>query len=160
MIAAIEDRIDELEGAEFDEDDYFESYKPMRESSVQSVRDFLHDPGHSRWVDDEYTIWIVETPYGKRYFNTEKDHDRWFMFMDAGSGISIKKPVQEIAVGKIGGGYRLALSRTTGLAFLMSARMTYTHPEIIYDKQPVSIDKINRCNAFLTAISLGISLSF
>ena len=95
-----------------------------------------------------------------RYFNAEKNHDRWFMFMDAGSRISIKKPVQEIAVGKIGGGYRLALSRSTGLDFLMSARMTYTHPEIIYDKQPVSIDKINRCNAFLTAISLGISLTF
>lgn len=95
-----------------------------------------------------------------RFFDSDAAHDRWFMFMDAGSGISIKRPVQEIAVGKIGGGYRLALSRSTGLDFLMSARMTYTHPQIIYDKQPVSIDKVNASNAFLTALSLGISLSF
>lgn len=82
------------------------------------------------------------------------------MFVDAGSGISIKKPVREIAVGKIGGGYRLALSKNTGLDLLMSARMTYTHPQITYDKVPVSPVMTNRNNAYLSAVSMGISLTF
>ncbi len=86
--------------------------------------------------------------------------DGWLAFADLGSGICLKKPVQEILTGKAGCGYRLALSPESSLDFLMSARFTYTHPQIIYDKHPIAADRINRNNAYLTAISLGMALNF
>ena len=94
------------------------------------------------------------------FFGNDQYADRWFAFIDAGSGISLKMPVQEILTGKIGGGYRVALSRDTSLNFLFSARMTYTHPQITYDKQLIESDMINRNNAYLAAFSFGLSLSF
>lgn len=94
------------------------------------------------------------------FFGEDQYADRWFAFIDAGSGISLKMPVQEILTGKIGGGYRVALSRDTSLNFIFSARMTYTHPQITYDKQPIESDRINRNNAYLSALSAGLSLSF
>lgn len=95
-----------------------------------------------------------------RFFGEDETKDRWFTFIDAGSGISIKRPVQEIFVGKIGGGYRMALSRDTGLNFICALRMTYTHPEITYDKQVIDMDMVNRNNAYVTSLSVGLSLSF
>lgn len=94
------------------------------------------------------------------FFGDDQLADRWFAFIDAGSGISLKMPVQEIFTGKIGGGYRVALSRDTSLNFIISARMTYTHPQITYDKQQIESERINRNNAYLAAISFGLSLSF
>lgn len=95
-----------------------------------------------------------------RFFGDDQYADRWFAFIDAGSGISLKMPVQEMFTGKIGGGYRVALSRDTSLNFIASARMTYTHPQITYDRQPIESEKINRNNAYLAAISFSLSLSF
>ena len=63
-------------------------------------------------------------------------------------------------MGKIGGGYRISLSKDTKLDFLFSARLTYTHPYIFYDDTQISHNKINRNNAWLSALSIGISLSF
>lgn len=95
-----------------------------------------------------------------RFFHDDASSDRWFAFVDAGSGISFKMPVQEIVTGKIGGGYRLALSKDTGLDMICSLRMTYTHPQIIYDKVPIHNDKVNRNNAYVSAFSLGLALVF
>jgi len=95
-----------------------------------------------------------------RYFGKYPLKDRWLAFADMGSGICIKRPVQEILSGKIGGGYRISLSRTTKLDFLVSARMTYTHPQVTYDKEVISHDMVRRNNAYASALSLGISLTF
>ncbi len=95
-----------------------------------------------------------------RFFSEETDQDRWFSFVDLGGGICLKKPVQEILTGKIGGGYRLSLSRNASLDFLLSARFVYTHPQVIYDKLPIAFERINRNNAYVTAISLGMALNF
>lgn len=103
---------------------------------------------------------IPVTLRATRFWGDDPSTDRWFAFIDAGSGISVKKPVQEIIAGKIGGGYRIALSQKTGLDLILALRMTYTHPEIIYDGQPVDVGKVNRSNAYLSAVSLGLSLSF
>ena len=81
-------------------------------------------------------------------------------FLDDGSGISFKMPVQEIFTGKIGGGYRLALSKDTGLDMICAVRMTYTHPQIIYDKEPIDFDMVNRSNAYVSAVSIGLALTF
>jgi len=95
-----------------------------------------------------------------RYFGKDHMKDRWFAFGDIGSGISIKIPVQEIAAGKIGAGYRISLSRDTKLDFHASVRASYTHPEIIYDGTLIPNDRINRNNAYLCAISLGMAVVF
>ncbi len=94
------------------------------------------------------------------FFNENPTRDRWFSFIDIGSGISLKKSPQEILTGKAGGGYRLVLSPGSALDFILSARVIYTHPQIIYDKEPISINKTNRNNALVSAISVGLSLSF
>ncbi len=56
-----------------------------------------------------------------RYFGKDPLSDRWFAFTDLGSGICFKRPVQEILTGKIGGGYRMSLSRYSKLDFIISA---------------------------------------
>lgn len=85
--------------------------------------------------------------------------DRWFTFLDIGSGVSVKRPVQEILTGKIGGGYRLSLSESSKLDFLMSIRMTYTHPDVVYYEEVIAHEKINRNDMSLGGISLGIAIT-
>lgn len=88
------------------------------------------------------------------------EKDRWFWFADVGSGLSIKKKPQEIYNAKLGTGYRLSLSRSTKLDIHMSIRSSYTRPDIYYYGTPVERDKINRNNAYLSALALGMSLTF
>ena len=95
-----------------------------------------------------------------RYFGTDHMADRWFAFGDIGSGVSIKKDPREIYAGKIGGGYRLSLSRYVKLDFVASIRMIYTHPDIIYYGEKISREWINRDNGHASSASLGISLTF
>lgn len=95
-----------------------------------------------------------------RFFNDDATSDRWFTFVDAGSGISFKIPVQEIVTGKIGGGYRLALSKDTAIDLICALRMTFTHPQIIYDKEPIDFNMVNRSNAYASALSIGLALTF
>lgn len=96
---------------------------------------------------------------GTRYFGEEYEADRWFAFLDLGSGISLKKNPQEILAGKIGGGYRISLSRLSKLDFIVSARMTYTHQNITYKGTSIDRRFINRNNAYAAALSLGISIT-
>lgn len=95
-----------------------------------------------------------------RYFKANVMGDRWFSFLDAGSGVCIKKEPQATLVGKVGAGYRIALSPVSSLDFILAYRMTLTHPEIIYDGYEVLINMTNRNNAYISAISIGLSLSF
>ncbi|MBR5299510.1 MAG: hypothetical protein IKU36_04570 [Bacteroidales bacterium] len=97
---------------------------------------------------------------GTRYFGKDPLKDRWFAFVDFGSGICIKRPVQEILAGKIGGGYRMSLSRYSKLDFIFAVRMTYTHPQITYDQEVIVHDMIRRNNAYVSAFSVGIGLTF
>ena len=86
--------------------------------------------------------------------------DRWFSFIDLGSGISVKTHPQEILTGKIGGGYRMSLSRNTKLDFLVSLRSALTHPDIEYYGTEIEYSRINRNNAYVSAMSFGIALTF
>ena len=95
-----------------------------------------------------------------RYFGDNPLKDRWFAFGDIGSGISIRKDPREIFTGKIGGGYRVSLSKYVKLDFVASLRSVYTHPDIIYYGEKIEREWINRDNGYLTSISLGISLTF
>lgn len=97
---------------------------------------------------------------GTRYFGNDPMSDRWFAFLDLGSGFGAKRPVQEILAGKAGGGYRLSLSRDTKLDFLFSVRTTCTHPTIHQDGYIISKDRINRNNAWVSAFSVGMAIVF
>ena len=97
---------------------------------------------------------------GTRFFGTAPMSDRWFTFLDMGSGISIKTPVQEIATAKSGFGYRLSLSRDTKLDIHVAARATYTHMNIIYDGTPIHASRTNRNDMLVGALSLGMAVVF
>ncbi len=95
-----------------------------------------------------------------RYFGKDQSDDKWFLFGDVGSGISIKISPQEIITGKIGVGYRLALSRMTSLDFIVTARMITTHPQIYHDKIPIPLEMTARNIANVSAVSFGMALNF
>ena len=95
-----------------------------------------------------------------RFFKPDMKGDRWFTFADAGTGISIKKQPQEIAVLKIGGGYRVSLSRDTKLDFNAALRCTYTHPDIYFEHEIISQRWINRNNAIVVSASVGMAVTF
>lgn len=97
---------------------------------------------------------------GTRYFGQDMMEDRWFAFVDAGSGLCLKTPLQEIFSGKIGGGYQLSLSRDTKLNFMLSFRTTYTHPVIHYENNRIQMSQTNRNNALTGALSIGMGLAF
>ncbi len=94
------------------------------------------------------------------FIKADQTSDRWFSFVDLGSGICLNRTPQEILTGKVGSGYRLVLGGTASLDFMLSARFIYTHPQIIYDKMPVNLNRINRNNAYIAAVSLGMALNF
>ena len=95
-----------------------------------------------------------------RFFNDNPLNDRWFTFVDAGSGISLKEKPQEIACGKIGGGYRLSLSRSAKLDILMAIRVVYTHPEISYYGIIYSPQKMFRNDGMICSLIFGTNISF
>lgn len=95
-----------------------------------------------------------------RYFDINSSMDKMLVFADAGSGICIKENAQAIVTGKIGGGYRIALSPSSSIDILLAYRMTLTHPTVTYEKDIVPMNRINRNNAYISAISVGIGLNF
>lgn len=95
-----------------------------------------------------------------RFYGNDELKDRWFSFYDIGSGISIKAKPQEIITGKLGCGYRMVLSRSTSLDFIAAVRCAYTHPDIEYYGEHITDRSINRNNAYTSALSLGIALTF
>lgn len=95
-----------------------------------------------------------------RYFGDNHMTDRWFAFVDMGSGISFKNKIGGIGFGKLGAGYRLSLSRVSKLDFLMSIRTIYTHPDIIYYGETINPDKTYRNNGLTCSLNLGIGLTF
>ena len=96
---------------------------------------------------------------GTRYFGDDPMKDRWLAFMDLGSGICLKEPVQEMFSCKAGCGYRLSLSRDTKLDFMISARMTYTHQNVIYDGTRIPASMINRNNALAGAVAFTMAIT-
>ena len=96
---------------------------------------------------------------GTRYYGDDPLNDRWFTFIEAGSGLSLKLPAQEIFGCKAGGGYRISLSRHTKMDFLLAVKVNYTHPDIIYDNVIIDHDRINKNGMTITAITLGMAIS-
>lgn len=97
---------------------------------------------------------------GTRYFGRNPMADRWFTFLDLGSGICLKRPVQEILSAKTGFGYRLSLSRDTKLDLLLAARSIYSHKNITYDGVPIDPDRTNRNDFIIAGVTLGMAVVF
>ena len=114
--------------------------------------------GHAG-VDEEEKV-LPMTIRGTRFFGTDPMSDRFFTFLDLGSGLCLKRPVQEILAAKTGFGYRISLSRDTKLDFHIAARATYTHQNIIYDDIPIQADRTNRNDLLVAAVSLGMAVVF
>jgi hypothetical protein len=95
-----------------------------------------------------------------RYFSKDSLSDTWFTFLDLGSGLSIKNPAQEIYTGKIGGGYRMVLSGSANLDFILSLRTVVTHPQVDYDGTAIEMEKTNSNIGYLSSASFGIAISF
>lgn len=96
---------------------------------------------------------------GTYYFGDNPLSDRWFTYIEAGSGISLKIPPQEIFACKAGGGYRISLSRHSKLDFMLALKVTYTHPEIIYDEIRIDPQRINKNGMIMTSVSLGMAIN-
>lgn len=95
-----------------------------------------------------------------RYYRENDKKDRWLSFIDLGSGASIKEHPQELLSGKVGLGYRLSLSRTTKLDFIAAIRTVLTHPDIDYYGTMIEHARINRNNAYMSALSFSMALTF
>ncbi len=95
-----------------------------------------------------------------RYFSDNPMADRWFSFIDLGSGVCIKKEPQEIITSKAGIGYSLSLSRYAALDFILSTRFIHTHAQIYYDSIPIPLSMTGRNLVNVCALSLGIALKF
>jgi len=93
-------------------------------------------------------------------FGNDPLKDRWLTFVDLGTGFSLKKEPQEIWTGKIGGGYRISLSRDTKLDFIASFRLACTHPQIFDGEDIITLEWTNRNVALLRSITLGMSITF
>ena len=95
-----------------------------------------------------------------RYFGDNPLKDRWFAFAEAGTGIGLKHQIQEIATGKLGGGYRLSLSRRGKLDLNAAMRCGYGHYQIYNNGKIVRLEQTRINNAFIVALSVGISVVF
>ncbi len=93
------------------------------------------------------------------------DGDRWFVFLDAGPALNKTESKNDISGnGRLGGGYRLSITRSVKLDFIISLRQTLLKN---VTSQPggmgaefIDQDRIRRNNAAYTALSLGIGITF
>ena len=157
---------------------YFYAPEGFRESIISNKHSFISNGEsaiHAGYNFNDYwniSLYIGYTAIGKyhhaipislratRYFEEDKFKDRWFSFIDVGSGASIKSTPREIFTAKIGGGYRMTLSKYTKLDFILSLRTIYTHPDIIYYNETIHNRDIIRNYGYVCSLSCGIGITF
>lgn len=98
------------------------------------------------------------------FFGDDPVKARWFSFVDGGAGISVGRKAGLSPVAKIGAGYRISLTRSAKLDFLVSLRGIYSHPQVkeIVDGAAavVPAGRLRRSQAFHGALTFGIGLNF
>lgn len=89
---------------------------------------------------------------------------RWFSFTDAGVGIGSFSEKDLSPFGKLGAGYRVSLSRSVKLDFMLAWQLLFSHPEITEDiggvSTPVTGSRLRRNDIAANALSFGIGLNF
>lgn len=97
-------------------------------------------------------------------FGNDPLKSRWFSFIDGGTGISIGTGARFSPLARVGAGYRVSLTRSAKLDFILSLRSIYTRPQIseFSDGDMVSVpdERIRRSQAFHNAVTFGIGLNF
>lgn len=97
------------------------------------------------------------------FFGKNPLEGRWFAFADGGTAVGTKRPSFS-PVGKLGAGYRISLTRSTKLDFLLSYQIIYDHPAIKESIDGVTTDvppeRIRRNNTLINALTFGIGLNF
>ena len=157
---------------------YFYAPEGFRESIISNKHSFISNGEsaiHAGYNFNDYwniSLYIGYTAIGKyhravpvslratRYFGDDPLKDRWFGFMDLGSGVSIRTDPREIYTGKIGGGYRMSLSKYTKLDFIMSLRAIYTYPDLIYYNEIIQNKDISRNYGYVCSLCFGIGVTF
>lgn len=91
--------------------------------------------------------------------------NRGLVYLDIGTGINGLPDEARLSLsGKIGGGYRVSLSKCTKLDFLVSLQSIFTRPDVYEhnagETQYVTEDRLRRNNAFYFAPTFGIGLTF
>lgn len=95
-----------------------------------------------------------------RFFGQDHLSDRWFTYVDVGTGVSFQSTPKPFIISKMGGGYRLSLSRYSKLDFIVSFRWINTYPDVYYYGEIIDNEDIGRHTAYTAAISFGIGLTF
>ena len=99
------------------------------------------------------------------YFGKEPMHGKWLAYIDMGPGFSGNMDkIQISGTWKLGGGYRVPLSRYTKLDFLVSARAVMTDSGA-FDSGSSSViyvpeKNLRRNDAVYLALTFGIGLTF
>lgn len=94
------------------------------------------------------------------FYGKDNGAGRWFSFIDGGSGIHISDTDTPYFSGKAGGGYRIPLSRRVKLDFNIAYRFSYASPDIYDDGERVPESSIRRNDNYLSAMQIGIGLTF
>lgn len=94
---------------------------------------------------------------------TDPLKNRWMAFCSAGGGINdITDPWNLSAEGRIGGGYRFSLNRSVKLDVLLAFQECYTHPRA-YESDVgnyVPAERLRRNDAYISAVTIGLALTF
>lgn len=98
------------------------------------------------------------------YFGKDPTAGRCFAFADGGAAIGTDRKTKLSPAGKLGAGYRVSLTRSTKLDFLIACQMIYSHPDVSESIDGMASDvppeRIRRNNILINGITFGIGLNF
>lgn len=97
-------------------------------------------------------------------FGKPEDTCRWYAFADAGTGVDDTDSAQKLSyIAKIGGGYRITLSRSSKLDFMLTLRNIITSPDV-NDRGVaagfVTGERLRMSRGTYLSLGLGIGLTF
>lgn len=95
-----------------------------------------------------------------RTFGKSTKAGRWLAYAEAGGGMNVRGIKKISFIGKVGGGYGIRLDRRRNLNFLISYQGVFTNPAVFEEEDMVSAERLRKSNAYISAFTLGIGLSF
>ena len=97
-------------------------------------------------------------------FGQDPDSRRWFTFADGGVIADWAGEPRVSPCGKLGGGYRIRLSRSVKLDFIVAYQMLVAHPPVNEDiggtLVPVAESRLRRSDTWGNSLAFGIGLVF
>lgn len=95
---------------------------------------------------------------GTWFFGQEPSSSRWFMLLDG--GCAFRNGSTTAALGKLGGGYRVSLTRSVKLDFALAYQFTYAELEMYDDEgNLLSSGRIRRNDNYLNSVNLSIGIT-